>query len=229
MTIKLVIILVLLWNLLTVCAAVMINIYNGANHFREGGFITILSVIQLLAISFLSFKIFLARDVTRVRSLLKKPSILWAIIGLGFLFLAADEYFLIHENIDRLTHHVFNLQETGLTDRIDDILVGLYGLAGIGVLIAYREELKMYRETFKFFIIGFVLLFTMVALDILTNREDILSLIIDHHQVALVHHFLSRTEESLKVFSEAFFVIAFYGISQKAKPSEEEAVVSTIG
>ena len=229
MTIRWAIILVLLSNLLAVCAAVIINIYNGANHFQEGGFITILSIIQLLAISFLSFKIFLARDVTRGRSLLKRPSALWAIIALGFLFLATDDYCRIHENVDHLIHYAFNLQETGFTDRIDDILVGLYGLAGIRVLIAYREELINYRETFKFFIIGFVFLFSMVALDILTNRKDILPLIIDHHQVAAVHAFLSYTADSLKVFSEAFFIIAFYGIFQKAKPREEEAFVSTIG
>jgi hypothetical protein len=174
MTIRFVFFLVLLWNSLAVSAAVMIYSYTGANHFKEGGFITILSVFQLLAISWLSYKILQARDVTRRCSLWRDSSAVWGIISLGFLFLAADDLFEIHENIDRLIHYVFNLQETGLTDRIDDILIGLYGLAGIGVLIVYRDELKTYREVLPFFTCGFVLLFTTVALDVLTNRKDIL-------------------------------------------------------
>lgn len=63
----------------------------------------------------------------------RDPSVVWAIIASGFLFLAADEVLRIHENLDQLIHYVFGLKETNLTDRIDDLIVGMYGLVGIGV------------------------------------------------------------------------------------------------
>ena len=138
-------------------------------------------------------------------------------MSLGFLFLAADDLFKIHENIDRLIHNIFNLQETGLTDRIDDGLIGLYALIGIGVLIIYRNELKIYRKAFPFFTSGFALLFTTIALDLLTNRNDILPLLFGPTQAADLHIWLSHAENSLQVFAEAFFIGAFYAILQTAK------------
>jgi len=222
MTTRLVFFLVLILNSLAVIAAITIYSYTGVNHFKEGGFITVLSFLQLLVICRIVFQI-------KRHSLWKNPSAVWTIIALGFLFLAADELFKIHENIDFLIHYVFNMQETGLTDRIDDILIGLYGLTGIGVLFAYRNELKTYREALPFFICGFVLLFTMVALDVLTNRNDILPLIFDRHQAATLHAFLSLTEDSLKIFAESFFILVFYVILQTTKSRGKEAVLPTVG
>jgi hypothetical protein len=143
--------------------------------------------------------------------------------------LAADEIFKIHENIDFLIHRVFGIQETGLTDRIDDFLVGLYGLLGIGVLFAYRNQLKTYREAFPFFIFGFVLLFSMVAFDVVTNRNDILPLIFDHHLAATLYTYLSLAEDSLKIFAESFFILGFYVILQTTKSRENGAVVPKAG
>lgn len=82
------------------------------------------------------------------------------------------EQYMIHENIDNLIHEVFNMEETALTDRIDDFLVGLYGLAGIGVFFIFRDELRAYREAFPFFIFGFVLFFIMVPLDMLIYEPE---------------------------------------------------------
>ena len=178
---------------------------------------TIFSVFQLLVIAWLSYRILQARSVTRTRSLWRDSCAVWGIISLGFLFLAADDLFKIHENVDLLIHDVFKLQETGLTDRIDDILVGLYGLAGLVLLIAYRNELKPYRKAFPFLTGGFILLFTMLALDLLTNRNDILPVLFGHTQAASLYVWLSQAENAFQVFAEAFFIAAFYVILQKAK------------
>ncbi len=153
--IRFVIFLVLLLNSLAVVVALMIYSDTGINNFKEDGFITQLSVFQLLMISWLSFKVFKARSVTRKGSFWRDSSVVWWVISLGFLYLAADEHFKFHERIDRQIHNVFNLQETGFTDRIDDLLVGLYGLVGIGVLIIYRNEWKIYKEARLFLICGF--------------------------------------------------------------------------
>ena len=208
---------VLFLNSLAVSVALMLYHYTGENHFEEGRFITLFSTFQLLTISGLSYRILQIRKVERRQSLWRAPSTVWGIISLGFLFLAADDFFKIHENIDRLIHTLFNLQETGLTDRIDDGLIGLYALVGIGVLIIYRNELKTYRKALPFFSSGFILLFITIALDLLTNRNDIFPLFFGPTQAAALYVWLSHAENSLQVFAEAFFIGAFYTIWQTAK------------
>lgn len=221
MTIRLVFFLVLILNSLAVSAGVIIYSYTHVDPFSEGGFITKLSVFQLLVTSWLSYKIFQARRAMSRHSLSRDSSAVWLIVALGFLFLAVDDIYMIHENLDHLIHEVFNMQETAITDRIDDFLVGLYGLAGIGVLIVFRDELKTYKEVFPFFICGFILLFIMVSLDMLINRNDILPLIFDHDQVDVLIVWITLAEDSLKVFAEAFFILAFYAVLQKAKQHME--------
>ncbi len=219
----------LLCNALAVCAAITIYSFTEVNHFEEDGFITIFSVFQLLTISWLSFKILQTRNVTRRRTLWSNSSTVWGIISLGFLFLAADEFFQIHEKIDFGIHHFFNMRETGFTDRLDDILVGLYVLVGISTLIAYRDELKTHRRAFPFFIYGFVLLFVMIAIDVLTNRDDILRILFDYYLANDILVWLSHLEDSLKIFAEAFFVLAFYTILQKTMSKKDGAKEHTIG
>jgi len=201
---------VLTLNLLAVITATTIYRHTGVNHFKEGSFLTTLSCLQLLVISGIVFQI-------KKHSLWKNSSVVWIFIALCFLFLAADEFFEIHETIDHIIHYIFNIQETALTDRIDDVLVGLYGLAGASVLIFFRQELMPYKRSAPLFISGFLLLFAMVIIDVITNRPDILPLLLDAHQAAPLHTFLSLSEEALKIFAESFFLLAFYTILQISK------------
>jgi hypothetical protein len=212
--------LVFLGNLVAVSAALISYSDTGVDHFDEGGFITKLSMLQLLALSWLAYKIFQARGGMRGRSLWQGAAKVWIIIALGFLFLTADERFRIHENIDFGIHDIFNLPETPLNDRLDDALVGLYGLAGIGLLFMYRKEFSICRASFPYFIGGFILLFTMVAFDMLTNRNDLLPLLFDHHRADVLEAWLSQAEDAAKVFAEAFFIGAFYAIWQKVRRTE---------
>ena len=57
----------------------------------------------------------------------------------------------------------------------------------------------------------------MVALDALTNRNDILPVLFGHTKADILFVWLSHAENSLQVFAEAFFILAFYAILQKAK------------
>jgi len=223
MTFRTAIFFVLFWNLIAVITAVAIFEYNGDNHFKEKGFVTIFSIIQLLTISLLAYKIFTIRRIDRNLWVLKHSSIVWLIISTGFLFLAADEYFMIHENLDFFIHYIFNIRETGLTDRIDDTIIGIYGLIGIGVLFYYRNELKAYKEAHSFFIYGFILLLFTVILDGLTNREDMLQLFFDQSYVSILKAWLSHLEESLKIYAEASFILAFYSIYLNARQTKQTA------
>jgi len=226
MTFRIAIFFVFFWNFIAVITAVAIFEYNGDNHFKENGFVTIFSIIQLLAIFFLAYKIFTIRGFERNLSIMKHSSIVWLIISTGFLYLAADEYFMIHENLDFFIHRIFNIRETGLTDRIDDAIVGIYGLIGVGVLFHFRSELRPYKEAHSFFIYGFSLLLFTVILDGLTNREDMLQLFFDQSYVSMLKPWLSHLEESLKIFAEAFFILAFYSIYLSVRQTKQTANTS---
>ena len=92
-------------------------------HFGEFHFVTWFSFAQLLFLSVLSAKIFDIDVSGKTKHILRSAGFIWAIIAFGFFFLALDEIFLIHEIIDVAIHTVFNIEETGLTDRIDDVLI----------------------------------------------------------------------------------------------------------
>ena len=198
---------VLLGNTLAVVLGILLH-QAGGEPFKEGGFITVISVLQLLATAALCHAIFRAR---RSAALVDyRPVMVWPVLTAGFLFLAADEIFQIHERTDRLIHIVSGMTETAVTDRIDDIFVGLYGLVGAGVLFAYRREILFVRTAVPMFVAGFVLLFFSVVMDVLTNRNDIFPLLFDDEMSSLLFEWISIAEESLKLFSEAFFMLAFF-------------------
>ena len=57
--------------------------------------------------------------------------LVWIAIAIGCAFLAMDDKFMFHENLDKAMHSLFKWEETKLSDRLDDIIVGIYGIAGI--------------------------------------------------------------------------------------------------
>ena len=50
-----------------------------------------------------------------------------------------DDRFMFHENLDKGIHALFQWEETKLSDRLDDIIVGIYRLAGIIFVTANRR------------------------------------------------------------------------------------------
>ncbi len=182
-------------------------------YFEEEGFITHLSILQLLVVSAFAWNIFRLRIEDEGRSELeawKAPHFIWLIIAVGFLYLALDEALMVHENMDKVIHSIFRIHETSITDRIDDVIFGLYGLIGLIVLYFYREELTNYREAFPLLKVGFVLMFFSAALDIFP-KDDILGLLISKRSLFKRLRLLRRViEESFKILSEGAFIAAFY-------------------
>lgn len=152
---------VLLLNLLAIAATVLISapfekVYR---QFEDGGFITYFSTIQLIMVAYYARKIFRLRaDTTGGPSPWKSPIAIWGIISLGFGLLALDELLMIHEFFDSVIHKLWIARETGWSDRIDDLIVGLYGLVAIGICVAYRRELTRYRVALPYLVGGFLLL-----------------------------------------------------------------------
>jgi len=206
---------ILLFDIIAIIAAIAIGIHDGRplRYFGEGYFITWISALQLFVISWLAFVILNARRSRAGNLHWREPFFIWALISFGFLFLAFDDLFMIHESIDKKIHHFFNMKETGLSDRIDDFIIGLYGILSISILYIYREEMKNYRQALPFLAYGFALLFAMVALDALTNRKDVLSFLIERRDlVKSVYISLSVLEDSLKILAESCFLAGFYAV-----------------
>lgn len=207
---KLMLVMVLSIDIMAIIIALTLGKTPG-QYFGEGTFITYLSFLQLLVISGLAWVIFNVRKDGSKSKAWKAPFLIWLIIAIGSVFLSLDEVSGIHENIDRFIHGSFKLHETSFTDRIDDVMVGCYGLFGLMMLYIYREEFKKFRKTFPLLKVGFIFMFTMVALDIVTNRNDILPIFIpDPYVSEKLHSWLDAIEDMLKIIAEGLFIGALY-------------------
>ncbi len=210
---------VLLFETFAIVIALALGLLQGniEEPFKERGLITWVSFFQLLLIAGLSWKVFRLNTIALNPRGWRSPHMVWAIIAAGFIYLACDELTLIHETLDKLIHNLFMMRENALTDRLDDIIVGFYGLVGIGILYYYREALKKYVETFPFLISGFVFLFVMVGFDIVGNRYDPFLTMTENISLrAMLHAGLSVAEDSFKILSEGMFLVAFYRCYQMA-------------
>jgi hypothetical protein len=189
---------------------------GGRDHFGERGFVTFLSTFQLLFTAWLANKILQAK-----RSLLssgEKPQLfVWRVITFGFIFLAADEFLSLHEVTDLLIHDLLDMPVTNVSDRLDDVIVFLYGVLSVGLLWRYRREFKDHKAAIALLQKGFILLFVMVAVDSLANEQDLLEIAFTPETSNTIQFYLNQLEDSLKVFAEAFFILAFYAIWQNTQ------------
>lgn len=211
MTIRKTSVLVFSLNILAIVVALIISYQGGRDPFGERGYITFLSTFQLLAIAWISDKILQTKKELRPISK-RSAQLFWRIISIGFIFLAADEFLAIHEATDVFIHSVLDLQETPVTDRIDDVIVGLYGIFGGYIVWRFRDEIKGHKRAIACFKWGFILLFGMVVLDILSNDESILARFFTLSMADTIQMYLSQLEDSIKIIAEGFFIMAFYMI-----------------
>jgi hypothetical protein len=215
--------IVVVCNALLILAGVLnhfnegLLIYSAEEYYDENGPLTILSFIQLAVIAILCWQILRSRSAGMDKVSWRSPVFLWVLLSCGFVFLAVDEVLMLHERFDRIIHRLLNLEETGVTDRLDDILVGIYGVIGIAVLLMYRVELRVFSERIGLLASGFVLFLAMVVFDVLTNRDDVLLYLFDEERAHTLYAWLTISEESLKVVSEAVFLVAFYDILDRSR------------
>ncbi|HEX5177155.1 MAG TPA: hypothetical protein VFV83_09015, partial [Chthoniobacteraceae bacterium] len=150
----------LLWiNLAIIVFAVALGLMktgNPSRYFGEGRFTTGVSCLQLLVVAGLAFATCQMRR--RAGAHGGFGAWLWALIGIGFVFLAADDALQIHEHIDGFIHKHLGLEQTGWTDRIDDAIIAIYALIGGGVLWVFRSELRRFKPMLPVLSAGFVAL-----------------------------------------------------------------------
>src|SRR5687767_3121748 len=73
-------------------------------YFGEGRFTTFFSCLQLLMVALLSLAIFRMRGLSEKQEPWDFQRALWLLVGCGFIFLAVDDAFQIHENAARWIH-----------------------------------------------------------------------------------------------------------------------------
>lgn len=186
-----------------------------AKHYREGSVGTHISIILLFLVGFTSLQIFLGR----------RDQIIWLLIGLGFVFLALDDWFMIHENIDKAIHHWFGIKQTSLTDRIDDLLIALYGLIGAFFLYRYRAEILRYDRFLRFLGIGFGILVASIVLDILSNDQAVLQWLGFSKTAALdIKLWLVAIEEVCKLMGGAVFLSGFLHVLRQVENTPPETI-----
>ena len=188
-----------------------------ARYFREGRIMTWLSFFQLIYAGFLSRQVFLIRY-PEMPFTLSHSGALWRLGSWSFVYLALDEMCRLHENIDRyLFHKLWGMEETALTDRIDDVIMGVYGIICLYALYKYRQEILRFLSTISYLIAASVGFAAMVALDIITDGDEILALFIsDPVQLTAAVRWLGALEDVFKVVSECFFIGFFAACYVKA-------------
>ncbi len=176
--------------------------------FDENGVFTLLSFSQLLLTAFTSLAVWRIRRAPGRLSISDESSI-WAIIAAGFFYLSADEEILLHEGAGHSFHKILGLAETAWSSRLDDMLVGIYGIIGIVVLWRYRKEILRLPLFFRLLKWGFALLFLSVAADALSHKPDFFAWLLGDKWGTLACDLGEDMDEICKVAAEVFFLTAF--------------------
>jgi hypothetical protein len=173
--------------------------------FGESGPLTTVSVVQILACSALAAWIFVLRKKSTGRA---SPCAIWMIMALGFVFLAFDERAQIHERFDFWVHHALDLEKTDVTDRLDDVVVGFYGVCGLAAIWMSRREGAVFADARPWFIAGFAVVLFMVVCDIFTDRLSWIRQFIDPNrdQAKAIQMWLAVAEDVFKLQAEQLFL-----------------------
>ena len=186
-------------------------------HFREEGFLTYVSCLQLLIAAIISFKIFgIIKNSQNPK--LSSNKIVWLVITLGLLFLALDDAFEIHEEIDALLHYVLNITQTSITDLADDLIVGSYVLFFLIYVASQWKIIQPFKPSFIFFQAGFVLTVIMIILDLASHNSYVASLMTDDaERVQALKEWFGAWEDAAKIYAEGMFIVGVYRCRQIAK------------
>lgn len=93
----------------------------------------------------------------------------FAVLSVGFLYLAADELLGIHESMG---HNLQYLSAVPGIERPDDLIIVMYGLVALLFLIVYRKFLWRYRRAGRWFAATLVLFGFAAAADAFSSRYE---------------------------------------------------------
>ncbi len=183
---------------------------NPSRYFGEGRYTTGVSCFQLLVVAGLTFATWRKRQQAANDG--AGGRWIWALIGSGFIFLACDDAFKIHEHLDKWIRYAFHLPLNAFTDRIDDAIIGVYGLAGLAALWITRREWLRFEDMFRPLMAGFVLLALNVTCDALSNRPDVFRAATGSVPLSKkIESWFAVGDGAFQLLAEGLFIAAFYG------------------
>lgn len=186
-------------------------------HFREEGFITYVSCLQLAIAAIVAGQIFITLRKTSHWQLARSKSF-WLFSSLGLLFLGLDDAFEIHERLDLWLHDLLNIKETMLSDLADDLIVAVYLLLFLIYILNQWQVIKQFKSSFVFFKAGLILAVVMIVLDITSNNKLFISLIFDDSDlIEAIKEWLGTIEDSAKIFAEGMIIVGLYRCRQIVK------------
>lgn len=185
-----------------VIIAVIIAVMLGEEptHFMEEGEpLTWFSAFQLFAIALVCGRVLAIRKPEKLYLFWKSRGFIWLLLSLGFVFLAGDELLQFHENLDGFIHDAINLKQTNFTDRLDDLIILLYGIFFCIAGWSSQEELKHYRSVGKLLKLGIGLFLFMILFDAISNKSDIVT-------NKALNEWVGALEDGLKILAEGVFL-----------------------
>ena len=210
---KQLLLIILFLETLAVTVAISTALSEGKSafhYFGEDTFITYFSCLQLLIVAVLSGMIFRLEKRAKDAQLMKNAKF-WLIVAAGGFFLALDDALSIHEQLDTWMHDVLNIKETLVTDLADDIIVGIYLILALIYVASQWKILKIFRSSFNYFKVGFVIGAIMVVLDILSNNTLFVSMVTDDGDLmGKMITWMGVIEEAAKLIAEGFFLTGVY-------------------
>jgi len=191
---------------------------NPSRYFGEGRFTMAFSCGQLLAVAYFAFRVYLARRSAMPSAALFTPRIVWLLMASGFVFLMFDEAFELHEKLDHVIHKMMHMRTNDWSDRIDDALIGVYGLIGLGVMWLNRRELLLFRKVMMWpLVAGFICLFLCVVCDSMSNGNNFLVWLTgDLPTAQKLNAWLSVGDGAFTQLGEGFFVVGYFAAWREA-------------
>lgn len=219
-------------NLIIIVFAIILGLSTAgkpSRYFGEGRFTTGFSCAQLLATAFLSSRIFLARQPLASNVGPLSAAWVWAFIAAGFVYLAGDDAFQIHEQLDATLHATLHIQETEFTDRLDDAIIAIYGFIGLAVLWLFRKEIFFSHQIRKPLRGGFLCLFASVACDAISNGDQFLAWLSSNVATEKrLNSWFGVGDGAFTLLAEGFFLAAFYLVNRATIASPRPAMQSTV-
>jgi hypothetical protein len=206
--------LIITVDCLALSFAILLAVFSGLEptHFMEEGEpITWFSAGQLAAVGAIAAIVGAIRF--RDRDSRKIPHAspwIWFFIATCFWFLGLDELQEIHESIDLWIHELLNIDQSHLSDRLDDLVILLYGAVMGFVLYKNKRELKQFRQVWKLLKVGIYTTIAMVILDAITNQNDIIA-------SETINEWVGTVEECFKIGAEGILLSVSYYCLQIAK------------
>jgi hypothetical protein len=130
-------------------------------------------------------------------------------MAVGCVFLALNDKVLIHEGLDRTFHKMMHMHQTAWSSRIDDFLVGVYGIIGLVTLWFYSKEILRFRRCMRLFCGGFAVMFLAVIGDTSSSRPDFFTWLAGARYTPVLMEIGEIFDEGGKVLAEALFLTGF--------------------